>query len=257
MATIATDVFGHLNKQDKYSVFIAEDEYTKNLCYKLRSDVFSKEINPNISNSKNTYDKDRFDDHCHHLVVYDNAINDIVGTTRLLNNEGRNSTGIFYSETEFNLKNILNLDINFIEVGKICIHPAYQCGAVLAVLWHGIAEIVANERIDYLMGCASMPLRNGDTYINSVMGQVFKNHYAPDCLRVTPHIPLRLDNYYQLDEKVSLPALLKTYLRQGGLICGRPYLDAAVGVASLFVLLEASKITNRFSNASINRIQGI
>ena len=73
------------------------------------------------------------------------------------------------------------------------------------------------------------------------MKHIHEYHYAPECLRSYPHIPLRLGYELPLANDVILPTELKTYLKQGALICGEPYLDAESGVANVFVLLEASK----------------
>ncbi len=253
MAIPAYDVVNLLSKQNKYTVFLADDEHTKQLCYQLRYDVFANELGADISISKSGVDKDRFDDHCQHLVVFDNRINEIVATTRLLDNSGRQHTGVFYSETEFDLTNIINPDVNFIEVGRTCIHPAYRRGSVLAMLWRGIADIVVSNKIDYLIGCASIPLSNGDKYINSVMSHIHQHHYAPESLRVQPLVPLRLDDELPHADDAILPVLLKAYVRQGALICGQPYWDAAFGVADVFVLLESSKITSRYTKHFIER----
>ena len=48
--------------------------------------------------------------------------------------------------------------------------------------------------------------------------------------------------------------LLRAYLRQGAIICGEPYWDAAFGVADVFVLLECDRITNRYTKHFIDRI---
>ena len=255
MSALAINLVNVVKKEDKYSVFIAEDMYTKQLCYKLRFDVFAEELGAEMSVNKNGLDKDRFDDHCYHLVVYDNENNEIVATTRLLDNNGRKETGMFYSETEFDLTNVFNPDVNYLEVGRTCIHPAYRRGTVLAMLWRGIAEVVVSKKIDYLIGCASIPFDKGDKYINSVMNKIYESHYAPDCLRVRPLVPLRINEEESCANDAVLPILLKAYLRQGALICGAPYWDAAFGVADVFVLLDASRIASRYSKHFIGRIE--
>lgn len=252
MATQAYDIINRLKKQEKYSVFITNDELTKQLCYKLRYDVFASEFGAELNNNEDGLDKDRFDEHCQHVVVFDNTTNELIATTRLLDNSGREKAGMFYSETEFNLDNVLSSDAKFMEVGRTCIHPAYRRGAVLAILWHGIAGEVVRKNIDYLIGCASLPLSNGDKYITSVMNNIYQNHYAPESLRVQPLIPLRLCQNGPQPDDVILPTLLKGYVRQGALICGNPYWDAAFGVADIFVLLESSQITNRYTKHFIN-----
>lgn len=254
MVTLAANVVEQIKKEDRYSVFIVDDEKTKQLCYKLRYDIFSEELGANISCGSETLDKDRFDDHCHQLAVFDNRTNEIIATTRLLDNDGRKGTGIFYSETEFDLINILSTAVNFIEVGRTCIHPDYRGGAVLAMLWKGIAEVIVAKDIDYLIGCASIPFTNGDKYINSVMNKININHYAPESLRVRPLVPLRLNIEETYPDDVILPTLVRAYIRQGALICGQPYWDATFGVADVFVLLESGKITSRYSKHFIGRV---
>jgi len=236
-----------IRPQENYSVFLADDEQTRIQCYKLRYDIFSDELGAEVRGQEEGLDKDRFDDHCQHLVVYDNQSNELIATTRLLNNDGRAITGLFYSESEFDLSNILHPDVAFMEVGRTCIHPAYRKGAVLAMLWQGIARAVVAKKIDYLIGCASIPLSNGDKYITGIMHHIYQSHYAPESLRVRPLVPLRLNEDYPLPDDVILPTLLKGYLRQGALICGEPYWDAAFGVADVFVLLECGQITSRYT----------
>lgn len=255
MATPAYQVTSLIKKQDKYSVFVAENNATKKRCYKLRFDVFAKELGANLVIDTNAIDKDRFDDYCQHLVVVDNSTSEIVATTRLLNNAGRKQVGMFYSETEFNLNNIISPAVRFIEVGRTCIHPAYRRGAVLAMLWKGIAEEVVKQDIDYLIGCASIPLNCGDRYIASVMNTIHQHHYAPESLRVHPYIPLKIIQDIPLADNTIMPILLKAYLRQGALICGQPYWDAEFGVADVFVLLESRRITSRYTKHFINRTQ--
>ncbi len=247
MAIPAYDIVNLLTQDDKYTAFIAEDEHIKQLCYKLRYDVFAKEPDTDLSIENRSIDKDRFDEHCQHLVIFNHQNNEIIATTRLLDNNGRNQVGMFYSETEFDLMNIITPEINFIEVGRTCIHPAYRQENVLATLWRGIAELLISNKIDYLMGSASIPLSNGDKYISSVMSHIYQHHYAPEHLRVQPLVPLRLNKNQAHADDAILPILLKDYVQQGALVCGQPYWDAAIGVADVFILLEAGKIVSRYS----------
>lgn len=255
MTALAINIVNHTKNQGKYTVLLAKDNYTKQLCYKLRYDIFAIELGASLSPTRKSFDKDRFDDHCYHLAVFDNKTNEIIATTRLLDNDGRKKTGMFYSETEFDLTNILIPNVNYIEVGRTCIHPDYRGGSALAMLWKGIAEIVVSKKIDYLIGCASIPFTNGDKYISSVMHKIHKNHYASDSLRVHPLVPLHINKDEPHANNTILPTLLKAYLKQGALICGQPYWDAAFGVADLFVLLETSKITSRYSKHFIGRAE--
>lgn len=241
-------------QENRFSVFLADSPKQRYQCYKLRYDVFANEMGAEVRGSEPGIDKDRFDDACLHLAVYDNHTNELVATTRLLDNEGRAQVGIFYSETEFDLDNILSDGCRFLEVGRTCIHPDYRRGAALPLLWQGIARIVVDNEIDYLIGCASIPMSAGDKYLTALMTHLRNRHFAPPALRVRPLVPLRLEQQEPLPDDVIPPTLLKAYLRQGALICGEPYWDAAFGVADVFVLLDCDQISSRYVKHFIERL---
>jgi putative hemolysin len=238
---------------EKFSVFLATNELQKRDCYRLRFEVFANEMGAEVRGDAPGIDKDEFDDYCRHLVVRDNHSGDIIATTRLLDNAGRAAVGSFYSETEFDLTSILNSQQRFMEVGRTCIHPNYRRGAALAMLWQGIAKLVLAEQIDSLIGCASVQLSLGDRYLRALMQQVRENHFTPAHLRVRPLVPLRLLPEEPMPDNVIMPTLLKGYLRQGALICGEPYLDAAFGVADVFVLLDCKHISARYTRHFLER----
>ena len=86
--------------------------------------------------------------------------------------------------------------------------------------------------------------------------QVLRNkHYSDAEQRVRPLVPLKL-SATSVSEDVIMPTLLKAYIRQGAVICGEPYLDAAFGVADVFVLMDCNKITSRYRRHFIDRAWG-
>lgn len=242
------------DQQNRFSVFLADNPKQRHQCYKLRYDVFANEMGAEVRGTEPGIDKDRFDDACQHLAVYDNHTNELVATTRLLDNAGRDKVGIYYSETEFDLSNILSDGCRFMEVGRTCIHPDYRRGAALPLLWQGISRLVVENRVDYLIGCASIPMSAGDKYLAALMTHLRNRHFAPPALRVRPLVPLRLEQQDPMPDDVIPPTLLKAYLRQGAMICGEPYWDAAFGVADVFVLLDCDQISSRYVKHFIERL---
>jgi putative hemolysin len=89
-------------------------------------------------------DADSFDEHCDHLIVRDTVSLKVVGTYRLLHPAAARAAGQYYSESEFDLSRLDHLRSNMIEAGRACIHPKYRGGAVLMMLWSGLA---ANKRL--------------------------------------------------------------------------------------------------------------
>ena len=242
------------NFSQKLSVLLVDDVKTRDRCLRLRYDIFANEMGADLRSNNDEMDIDDFDPHCHHLAVFDNRTNEIVATTRLLDNTGSKQTGGFYSESEFDLNNILKPDLRYLEIGRTCIHPEYRRGSALPMLWQGIARYVVENNIDYLFGCCSIPLSNGDKYIYSAMQNLRKKHFSVETFRVTPRIPFRLNETLPKAVDILLPALLRAYLRQGAKICGEPHWDAAFGVADVFVLLECDRISQRYSKHFIERI---
>ena len=231
--------------KNQYVVSIAKNDADIEECLRLRYQVFAGEMNAQLGSSG--LDKDRFDDHCQHLMVREENSGKIVATTRLLTSDDREGIGFFYSETEFDADAILNLPGRFMEIGRTCIHPDYRNGATLGTLWQGLGKVTLEQDIDYLIGCASIPFSQGDDYMATVMQQLRNQAFSPENLRAVPRIPVRgLENAKLLD-KVAMPPLLKGYLRVGAKICGEPYWDAAFNVADVFILVETGNLNARYS----------
>jgi len=241
-------------KASRFTTAIANTQQEVEKCLQLRYEVFANELGASL-NMHASLDKDRFDEYSRHLMVIDNTSRQVVATTRLLVDTDIIHTGCFYSETEFEISRIINLSGKFMEVGRTCVHSAYRKGAVLAMLWQGIARIVSLSKINYLIGCASIPLSSGDQYINSLMHVLRNKHFSQDDQRARPLIPLTVAPTPVSDD-IIMPTLLKAYIRQGGVICGEPYLDAAFGVADVFVLMDCNKITARYKRHFMQRSWG-
>lgn len=247
MSVIAEKVFEsqRLKKASRFTVRLAGNEHESEQCLRLRYRVFAEEMGANLSPAVEGIDHDRFDDYCKHLMVFDNHSGEVIATTRLLLEEDAIQAGLFYSETEFDLHQILKQPGHFMEVGRTCIHPDFRKGGVLAVLWQGIATVIQEHEVDYLIGCASISLHGGDAYVSSVMNHLRKYHYSEENLRVIPRLPLHISNGVIVDD-VVIPTLLKGYLNQGALICGEAYWDAEFHVADVFVLLSTKNLASRY-----------
>jgi putative hemolysin len=221
-------------------------------CQRLRYQVFAREMGARLHSKIDGLDQDDFDEYCMHLMVMDTSTDELIATTRLLTSEAALRAGGFYSETEFDLTNIHNIRGNMLEVGRTCVHPDYRNGASLPMLWQGLARLVVMHNIDYLIGCASIPMSHGPLYVNSIMAYIRQNHFAPEAHRVIPLHSLPANDAEDTME-VILPTLLKGYLKLGALICGEPSLDEDFDVADVFVMLERDKLAGRYVRHFINK----
>lgn len=212
---------------------------------RLRAQTFGAEYGIDFSAS-NGLDRDRYDSHCQHLNVYDVANGDrLIATTRLLSAEGAARAGGFYSAQEFDLSAIERLPGRVLEIGRTCVHPDYRSGAAIMVLWSALSEHLLAEGFQYLIGCASISLADGGTTLASVMPTLREKHFVGDELRVSPSREILLSS--QTAGKVSVPPLLKAYLRMGARIGGEACWDPEFNCADVFILLDVQALAGRYA----------
>lgn len=218
----------------------------------LRYDIFVGEMGARLHNEIPGLDHDHLDPHCHHLLVRDGPTARLIGCTRVLAEDGARKAGGFYSQSEFEIEPVLALPGRFAEIGRTCVHRDYRNGATIAALWSGIADFVAARRIDYLIGCASIPLGEDGSMAQAIFSELAQRYLTPEDLRVRPRIPLlRRDILARGDH--PLPPLLKAYLRIGARICGEPFLDEDFGVADVFILLSTRQLARRYARHFLER----
>lgn len=213
---------------------------------RLRYKVFAEEMGASLVSADEEIDRDIFDSYCEHLLVRDSAANKVIGTYRILPPDGARAIGSYYSDTEFDLTRLAHLRNNMVEVGRSCVHMNYRDGATISRLWGGLADYMCRHKHEYLIGCASISMRDGGHYAASVYHKVHKQHAAPAEYRVFPRCPLPLD---ALDKTldVSIPPLIKGYLRLGAYIGGEPAWDPDFNTADLFIMLPMSRLNAKYA----------
>lgn len=221
---------------------------------RLRHQVFVEEMGARIECAETGIESDRFDPFCQHLIVHDRADDRVVGCYRILTDTQAALAGSYYSQSEFDLTRILAMPGRFMEVGRTCVHPDYRNGAVIGLLWSGLARFMILNKFDYLMGCASIPLRNGTHVAHAIYQRLAKNHLAPEHWRTYPRVPLPRLQLAGVVEKAMVPPLVRAYLRAGAKICGEPSWDPHFNVADLFILMHAKDINERYVRHFVNRV---
>ena len=213
----------------------------------LRYRVFAEGMGASVQGADLGIDKDRFDDICMHLIVKDNDTDSVVAYSRILTNDLAARAGSFYSATEFDLSNVLKPGKSYMEIGRTCVDPDFRSGAAIGHLWGFLASYLEEHRIDYLMGCCSIPVNNGFEEASAIMDYLRDSHMTPANIRAIPKIALpHVDT--DLDGGRLVPSLLKAYLRIGVKVCGEPFLDADFGVADAMILLRREDMNYRFLN---------
>lgn len=212
----------------------------------LRYQVFSTEFGAQLRGAEIGLDRDDFDPHCSHIGVRDLDSGELVATTRLLDGLTARRLGRFYSEDEFCLQGLAELDAPILEIGRTCVHPAYRNGATIAVLWSALADVLNQGGYRYLMGCASISMRDGGIQAQAIMQRLRERYLCTELLRANPKNPLPT---LELPDNViaETPALLKAYLRLGAKVCGEPCWDPDFQVADVFILLKRDELCPRYA----------
>lgn len=224
---------------------ITQDPTEIQQALQLRYRVFAEGMGANIESAEPGIDRDHFDDLCVHLIVKDVADDKVVGYSRILTNDLAQQAGGFYSATEFDLSNIVEPGKSYMEIGRTCVDPDFRSGAVIGLLWSGIAQFMSAHKIDCLMGCASISLNDGYSRAIAIINHLRDKHFTTEDKRAEPRIHMpRTD--VDMDGKSLIPPLLKAYLRIGVKVCGEPFLDKDFNVADALILLKREDINQRY-----------
>ena len=233
------------SRQVGYSVALARSAEEVLEAQRLRYRVFVEELGAHVQSRTPGHDIDLYDPFCEHLIVRESHADRIVGTYRILSPTASRRVGSYYSESEFYINRLQNLRSRMVEVGRSCIDPDYRSGAVITLLWAGLAEYMVRNNYEYLMGCASIGMADGGHNAANLFKQIDPAHMAPAEYRVFPQHGLPFERLAH-NQPALVPPLIKGYLRAGAWICGEPAWDPDFNTADLLLLLPMSRMNSRY-----------
>lgn len=215
---------------------------------RLRYRVFAEEMGARLSPPPGTapgLDADLYDRFCEHLLVRtvdtDEAPSQVVGTYRVLTPDAARLVGGLYTDHEFDLVRLGRLRPRMAELGRSCTAPEWRTGAVILLLWSSLAEFMHRNGLDLMIGCASVPMRDGGHTAASLWTALRQTHLAPIEEQVTPRLPLPVDEL-RCDLAAEPPPLIKGYLKCGAKVLGPPAWDPDFGTADLPMMLKLSEL---------------
>jgi putative hemolysin len=206
-------------------------------------------------------DIDAFDAICDHLLVLDHAAEKqkrgkpvVVGTYRLLRQQVAEDFGGFYTASEFDIAPLIgrHRGLQFLELGRSCVLPAYRNKRTVGLLWQGIWNYLMQNRLDVMFGCASL---DGTDPERLAMPLSFLHHYcrAPEPWRARAlperYVEMNLVSKETIDPKAalrSLPPLVKGYLRLGCYIGDGAVVDHQFGTTDVLIILPVSALSTRY-----------
>lgn len=224
----------------------------------LRYQVFCTEMaaKPTSEMTKLEREFDAFDDFCDHLLVFDldrkAGKNAVVGTYRLMRREAAQRSGGFYTSGEYDISKLLAYPGPILEVGRSCVGRSHRSGAIMALLWRGIAAYMFHYKIGILFGCASLPGVQPDE-LKVPLAYLHHHHLAPPALRPRA----RSERYVDMNclppatatKDVAwpiLPPLIKGYLRLGGYVGDGAVVDYEFGTTDVCIVVKTDRVTKKY-----------
>ena len=242
----------------KIVVRLAETHAEREAAQKMRYQVFYEEFgavpSPEVAASQRDWDE--FDEAADHMIVLDESLGagaeSVVGTYRLVDQSAAAQVGRFYTADEYDISVLLDCGANLLELGRSCVLKPYRTRPVLQKLWQGIADYMMENQIEILFGCGSFHGTDVESHAEA-LSYLHHYHLAPPGLR-----PKSLDKHYvdmnrvekaTLNQKqilMSLPPLIKGYLRVGAVIGDGAYVDRHFNTTDVCIVVQTHLITNRY-----------
>jgi putative hemolysin len=158
----------------------------------------------------------------------------------------------FYTAGEFDLSGITAPIGELMELGRSCVEASYRTGAVMQLLWRGIADYIDGNRVGLMLGCASLPGTDPDA-VAPLLSYLHHHHLAPPELRprALPERFVRTDRLPAdaIDTRAVLkvlPPLLKAYLRMGGMIGEGAVVDPQFNTIDVCLVLPTERVVAHY-----------
>lgn len=224
----------------------------------LRFRVFCEEMNARPSHEMAVVRRefDSFDEFCDHLLVFDESVgrgaDAVVGSYRLMRRSAAARRGRFYSSDEYDISVLLAHPGEIMELGRSCVDRDHRSGAVMQLLWRGIAEYVFRYDVDLMFGCASLPGIEPEP-LDEPLSYLFHYHLAPPGLR-----PRAVSDRYLAMDRLAperfdpqaamrqLPPLIRGYLRLGGYVGDGAVIDRDFGTTDVCVIVKTDLVTEKY-----------
>jgi putative hemolysin len=237
---------------ERFSVAWAKHQDEVREAQRLRYQVFGEEMGAQIASTPGTpagLDIDRFDAYCEHLIVRcedeSAQAGEVIGTYRVLTPDAAQRLGSWYSDTEFDLGPLRARLGRTAELGRSCVHPAHRQGGVILALWSALGAFLPSNRLDTVIGCASVSMNDGGHVATSLWERLRTTHLAPAELQVQPRLALPVENLRR-DLPAELPPLIKGYLRCGAKVLGAPAWDPDFNTADLPMMMRLQDLPEKY-----------
>jgi len=212
-------------------------------------------------------DRDRYDGICEHLLLTTSETvkkaskktrladgETVIGCYRLLRRAVAETHSGFYTQGEFDLAPFLGgagRGLNILELGRSCVHPDFRTGKGISLMWKGLGQVVAQYKIDAMMGCASFSGSDPQA-LAQPLSYLYHRHLAEGPWQVRAHdgqfVDMNMLAAHAVDEKAArraLPPVLRGYIRSGAVIGNGAVIDRQFNTVDVFVLMPMQVLSAR------------
>jgi putative hemolysin len=228
--------------------------------FKLRNEVFNIEFR---GLEKTKLDFDKFDSIFDHLLIIHLPTQKVIGTYRV---HCSNQFDQSYTALEFDLENLNYYKGPYLELGRACIHKEHRRGAVISLLWRGIAEYMKMTGAQTLFGCSSLKIHDSrraalvfkylqeKNFVADQLCETQRNFMFEDLESWLHHFRNPLTENQIQEAQSLIPSLLNSYLKLGSKILGKPAFDRDFDCLDFLTVLNRNELSVSLDRKfSINR----
>ncbi len=226
---------------------LQKGKYRARLTWAL-DDVLAAQKLRTHSFSMTALDRDRFDEHCQHVLIEDVQSRRLVCCFRLCVYPDGADVSQSYSAQYYDLEALAAFKGPMLEIGRFCIHKDWSDPDILRVAWAALTVLVDRENIKMLFGCTSFAGTETKTYLD-VFAMLKHRYVAPKCWLPKIKSPDVYEYGARLRHKpdmrkamLRMPALLRTYLMMGGWVSDHAVVDRQLNTLHVFTGLEVEAI---------------
>jgi putative hemolysin len=217
--------------------------------YKVFYEEFGAIASPQMKMEHRDFDV--YDDFADHLVALDDQ-GQVAGTYRLIRADRLPSHLNFYTSHEFDITPFLKSGGRLLEIGRSCILPQYRTRIVLQQLWQGILNYLVEHKIDLIFGCASLHGTDPEK-MSEELSYLHHFHRAPQniCPRALSDrfVDMNRIPKDKIDARrvfLSLPPLIKGYIRAGASIGDGAVIDHQFNTVDVCIIMPTHHFTSKY-----------
>ncbi len=248
-----------LNFKNRLETRLAISSREIALAQTLRYQVFFREMaaKGNALAQITGRDRDRFDKICDHLLVFDRSKHkseNVIATYRFLRQEVAENHAGFYSASEFDFQPLLTRHsrLDFLELGRSCVSPAYRDKRTIELLWQGVWSYIKQHKVDVMIGCASFQGTDPEQ-LALPLSYLFHTARAPLGWRVgaakgrgSEMNQMAKADIDAREALQALPPLIRAYIRLGAWVGDEAVVDHQFGTTDVFIIMPIANIKQRY-----------